>query len=184
MAENPFDILGSMEAEMPSMEEPTMSPTEMEQKSNFKLFSAPIPGQSLTSEMGSAKYQQPPQYTKLTDFMDFMFDALGRKNIRRDLLRMLDSGVPLQVLLEPILMQAVSEGKINLDLAMLAIQPLATMVYGMGVEAGIDVVADDGKVDIGLDPKVLEKAFKKKRVDTTPPKLPETKSNLVARRKM
>jgi hypothetical protein len=88
------------------------------------------------------------------------------------------------VLLEPIMMQAVSEGKINLDLAMLAIQPLATMIYGMGVEAGIDVVADDGKVDIGLDPKVLEKVFKKKRVDITPPKLPETKSNLVARRKM
>ena len=184
MAENPFDILGSMEAEMPSMEESNMPPTEMKQNENFKLFNSPIPGQSLTSEMGNAKYEQPPQYTKLTDFMDFMFEALGRDNIRRDLLRMLDAGVPLQVLLEPIIMQAISEGKISIDLGMLAIQPLATMVYGMGLEAGIDVVADTGKVDIGVDSEALKKMFKKKRKDTTPPKLPETKNNLVARREM
>ena len=184
MAENPFDILGSMEAETPFMEESTAPLTQMEQNNNFRQFSAPIPGQSLTSEMGSAKYEQPPQYNKLTDFMDYMFDALGRNSVRRDLLRMLDAGVPLQVLLEPIIMQAISEGKISIDLGMLAIQPLATMVYGMGLEAGIDVVADTGKVDIGVDSKSLEKIFKKKREDTTPPKLPETKNNLVARREM
>jgi hypothetical protein len=71
-----------------------------------------------------------------------------------------------------------------MDLGTLAIQPLATMIYGMGLVAGINVVTDSGKKDLGLDPRAFEKAFKKKRVDTTPPKLPETKSNLVARRKM
>ena len=81
-------------------------------------------------------------------------------------------------------MQAINEGKINTDLGMLVVQPLAAMIYGMGLVAGINVVTDHGKKDIGLDPRPFEKAFKKKRVDTTPPKLPETKSNLVARRKM
>ena len=184
MAENPFDILGSMEAEMPPTEQPTMPPTEMEQKNNFRQFNAPIPGQSLTGTPGNSTYEQPPEYTKLTDFMDYMFESMNRKNVRRDLLRMLDAGVPVQVLLEPIIMQAVSEGKINLDLAIMALQPLATVIYGMGQEAGINVVTDDGKPDIGLDNRLIKKAFERKRVDTTPPKLPETKNNLVARRKM
>ena len=184
MAENPFDILGSMEEDMPPMEQPAMAPTEIEQKANFDRFDAPIPGQSLTDEPGNAPYEQPPQYTNLDKFMEYMFTTLNGKAVRRDVLRMLNAGVPVQVLLEPIILQAVSEGKINIDLGMLAIQPLATIIYGMGITAGINVVTDDGKKDIGLDPRPFEKAFKKKRVDTTPPKLPEIKSSLVARRKI
>jgi len=184
MAENPFDILGSMEEDMPPMEQPAMAPTEMEQKANFDRFDAPIPGQSLTDEPGNAPYEQPPKYTNLDKFMEYMFTTMNGKAVRRDVLRLLNAGVPVQVLIEPIIMQAISEGKINIDLGMLAIQPLATIIYGMGITAGINVVTDDGKKDIGLDPRPFEKAFKKKRVDTTPPKLPETKSNLVARRKM
>ena len=184
MAENPFDILGSMEEDMPPMEQPAMDPTEMEQKANFDRFDAPIPGQSLTDEPGNAPYEQPPEYTNLDKFMEYMFTTLNGKAVRRDVLRLLNAGVPVQVLLEPIIMQAINEGKINTDLGMLAIQPLATMIYGMGITAGINVVTDDGKKDLGLDPRPFEKAFKKKRVDTTPPKLPETKSSLVARRKM
>jgi hypothetical protein len=184
MAENPFDILGSMEEDMPPMEQPAMAPTEMEQKANFDRFDAPIPGQSLTDEPGNAPYEQPPEYTNLDKFMEYMFTTLNGKAVRRDVLRLLNAGVPVQVLLEPIIMQAINEGKINTDLGMLVVQPLAAMIYGMGLVAGINVVTDHGKKDLGLDPRPFEKAFKKKRVDTTPPKLPETKSNLVARRKM
>ena len=184
MAENPFDILGSMEEDMPPMEQPAMAPTEMEQKANFDRFDAPIPGQSLTDEPGNAPYEQPPEYTNLDKFMEYMFTTLNGKAVRRDVLRLLNAGVPVQVLLEPIIMQAINEGKINTDLGMLVVQPLAAMIYGMGLTAGINVVTDHGKKDIGLDPRPFEKAFKKKRVATTPPKLPETKSNLVARRKM
>ena len=184
MAENPFDILGDMEAVMPPMQEPAMAPTEMEQKASFDRFDGPIPGQSLTDEPGNAQNEQPPQYTNLDKFMEYMFTTINGSSVRRDILRLLNAGVPVQVLIEPIILNAVSEGKINIDLGMLAIQPLATMIYGMGLVAGINVVTDDGKKDIGLDPRPFEKAFKKKRIDTTPPKLPETKSNLVARRKM
>jgi len=184
MAENPFDILGDMEAEMPPMQEPTMPPTEMEQNTNFKQFDTPIPGQSLTEAPGNAKYEQPPQYTELTDFMDYMFKSMNRKSARRDLLRMLDAGVPVKILIEPIIMQAVSEGKISMDLAVMSLQPLATMIYGMGDAAGINVVFQEDKQEIGLDARPFEEAFKKKREDTTPPKLPETKNNLVARRTM
>ncbi len=184
MAENPFDILSSLEADAPPVEEPKMPPTEMEQKNNFRQFDAPIPGQSLTEEPGNAKYEQPPQYTELTEFMDYIFKSLHRKNTRRDLLRMLDAGVPVKVLIEPVIMQGVSEGKLNMDLAVMALEPLATMIYGMGQAAGINVVFEEEKQEIGLDARPFEKAFKKKREDTTPPELPETKSNLVARRKV
>ena len=184
MAENPFDILGDMEAAMPPMQEPAIPPTEIEQNINFKQFDTPIPGQSLTETPGNAKYEQPPQYTELTDFMDYMFKSMNRKSARRDLLRMLDAGVPVKILIEPIIMQAVSEGKISMDLAVMSLQPLATMIYGMGDAAGINVVFQEDKQEIGLDARPFEKAFKKKREDTTPPKLPETKNNLVARRTM
>ncbi len=42
--------------------------TDTEKKSMLDRFDRPIPGQSMTSELGNAKYEQPPQYTELSEF--------------------------------------------------------------------------------------------------------------------
>ena len=57
--------------------------TDTEKKSMLDRFDRPIPGQSMTSELGNAKYEQPPQYTELSEFMDFLFKRMNSPKIYR-----------------------------------------------------------------------------------------------------
>jgi hypothetical protein len=156
-----------------------IKPSSSDQKGNFKQFDLPIPGQSLTQELGSAAFEQPPQYTELTEFMDYMFDSISRTSVRNNLLRMLNAGVPVRVLLEPIILQAVNEGKVNIDLALLSLRPLVYMIAGFGYHAGINVVLDYPRKDNGLDPRPLEKAFKQIREQSEAPKVIDMERTLV-----
>ena len=148
-----------------------IKPSSSDQKDNFGQFDAPIPGQSLTQELGGAAYEQPPQYTELTEFMDYMFDNLSRTSVRRDLLRLLNVGVPVKTLLKPIIMHAISEGKINIDLAVLASEPIFTMIAGFGYNAGINVVLDYAQKDDGVDPRPFEEVFKQVREQSEAPEV-------------
>ena len=156
--------------------------TDTEKKSMLDRFDRPIPGQSMTSELGNAKYEQPPQYTELSEFMDFLFKRMNSPKIYRDIMRLLDAGVPVRSLTGPVLMQAQSEGKINMDLAMLAAEPLATMLGGMGEVAGIDVVRDGRPEEPGLDTRSLKEAFKSNRKQAESPEIPDLENSLVTRR--
>jgi hypothetical protein len=156
--------------------------TDADKKNKHRKFDQPIPGQSLTGELGNAKYEQPPQYTELREFIDYMFKSISRPKIYRNLMRMLDAGVPVRLITGPVLMQAVSEGKISMDLAMLSAHPLATIIGGMGEVAGINVIRDGRPEDHGLDPRPIQKAFKNKRKEAEPPKLDVLEDSLVSRR--
>jgi hypothetical protein len=153
-----------------------IKPSASDQMEKFRQFDSPIPGQSLTQELGNAPYEQPPQYTELTEFMDYMFDNMSRTPVRRDLLRLLDAGVPVKVILPPMLLHAVSEGKLNMDLAMLALEPLVYMVAGFGYHAGINVVLDQTREDNGLDPRPFERIVNRKRKQSEAPKVIEPKA--------
>ena len=150
-----------------------------DQDGNFRQFDSPIPGQSLTQELGNAPYEQPPQYTELTEFMDYMFDNLSRTSVRRDLLRLLNAGVPVTSLLGPVLLHAVSEGKLNMDLAMLSLEPLVYMLAGFGHHAGINVVLDNPREDNGLDPRPFEEVFKQSREQSEAPKVIDMERTLI-----
>ena len=151
-----------------------IKPSSSDQKGNFKQFDLPIPGQSLTQELGSAAFEQPPQYTELTEFMDYMFDSISRTSVRNNLLRMLNAGVPVRVLLEPIILQSVNEGKVNIDLALLSLQPLMYMIAAFGYHAGINVVLHQPQEDNGIDPRPFEEIFKQIREQSEAPNIKRT----------
>lgn len=132
------------------------------QKVNAQDFDLPIPGQSLTSDPGKFAYEQPPQFSNLAQATDYMFERITQPGVQRDILRLLDAGVPVSMLLEPIMLQGVNTGKFNMDLALIAANPLATMIGGLGMRAGIDVVWAPKKKDDGIDPTSFKKAFKDK----------------------
>ena len=173
------DILDTMNTAPKS---PPKISTDKDRKRELNKFDRPIPGQSMTGEPGAAKYDQPPQYVELPEFMDYVFKSMSRPKVYSNLMRMLDSGVPVRLLTAPVLMQAQSEGKINMDLAMLAAQPLATLIGGMGEAAGINVIRDGRPEEPGLDPRPIKKAFKDKRKEAKPPKFDELENSLVSRR--
>jgi hypothetical protein len=156
--------------------EPATPPIDMaalmasQQKAKTAKFHAPIPGQSLTSSPGSHPYEQPPQFTALEDVTGYMFDKLTSPKVYRDLMRLLDAGVPFTYILEPMILQGVNNGVFNLDLGIMALKPVSVIVAGLAARAGIDVTWNPPDQDPGVNPEPIRKIFaSKKKVETPMP---------------
>lgn len=130
----------------------------------LESFDLPIPGQSLTAEQGQMAYERPPQFTNVDDAMDFLFNKVTSPKIQRDLLRMMDAGVPITILMEPILLTGAQEGKWSMDMVLALVEPLSIILYGLGKRAGITptVVYKSDKEDEGINTSKIREMFKKK----------------------
>lgn len=102
------------------------------------MFSAPIPGQSLTKAPGSTPWQKPPKYTKLSDACDAMFDRLCNPPTLRQLLSMMKAKVPLEHISRILIFSGFSTGYWTPDLGLLMVKPVMYMLAGIAARAGLD----------------------------------------------
>lgn len=90
-------------------------------------FDRPIPGQSLTRPPKNAAYEKPAQFNTVDEAMDFLMKSIGNTKKLTKFIIMLDNEVPVEALVRTTLMGGFTEGKWNMDLAMLLAKPLAGM---------------------------------------------------------
>ena len=137
-------------------------PSPEEQSDNMSGFDLPVPGQGFTGEPGQAKYEQPPQYTNLSDAANHIYTNLVRQDVLDNVLTHLDKGVPVSLMAEPIIMHGVQEGFYTVDLAMQLMEPVMIMLGGLGRLAGIPVRWED------KDDNLRPKQTKEKPVELKP----------------
>ena len=106
------------------------------------LLDAPIPGQSLTSELGGRPWQQPSELNTLEDAIDYYIPKLGDPSQLNTTLRIIDSGAPLTTIAEILTLSGTMEGKHNVDLAILVNPVIVEFLKGLGDMAKIDYVID------------------------------------------
>jgi hypothetical protein len=136
--------------QMPPM--PNMSGGELD------MWSAPIPGQSLTREPGSYPFERPPQFTDPEDAFTALLKALTQERAAIQLMNMLEIGVPVKAIVQTILQGGFMEGKWSVDVALLLSQPLTALILRMAREANI-------RPNLGIQPKqdvTLEKVVEKR----------------------
>ena len=114
----------------------------MKNKDNFTQteynpFDGPIAGQSLTDEPGNYPWEHPPQYTDVDDILDRMYDTLTKPTVARQLISMLDAGVPVEAVVRVITFGGFMEGKFNPDVGFTIIEPLMNLVSAIGIRAGV-----------------------------------------------
>jgi len=126
---------------------------------NMSAFDLPVPGQSLTAEKGASSFEQPPQFTDIQDAVDYLFDSMTKQSTVDNLLRVIDTGMPLMSLAEPMLLSGASEGLWNVDLAMLLIEPTITIMAGLAHMAGVTPVYTDEKKPNIIDIKPFVSAM-------------------------
>lgn len=141
------------------------------EKMPLSMMDAPIPGQSLTQNPDTPlPFETPPEYNSVDDAADAIFQSLTGEESYRQTMQMLDSGVPATLISQSIIMFGASEGKWNMDMAMMLMEPVSIMVAGLGKKAGIDVVMTPPKKEPkDVDTERLSKMFKDK-VDSKKPK--------------
>ena len=126
--------------------------------SNQPSFDAPIPGQSLTAELGARPWQSTPQFTTVDEAIDYYMERMSSEEFMVQLADVLESGVPVTTLANTIQMGSVMDGIHTVDVGMLVLPMLMEMIMMIGDSAKIEY--DKGLEDPNK-PKIRESLFAK-----------------------
>ena len=105
-----------------------------------KSFNAPIPGQSLTAELGARPWQHPPQYNTVEEAMDFYAPRILEPQFRDQLVDVMEMGIPLTTIANSLQSGGVMQGKHSIDVGILIMPVLIEMLSYVGDEEGVDYV--------------------------------------------
>ena len=105
---------------------------------NEPMLDAPIPGQSLTHELGARPWQTPAQYTTVEEALDYYIPRFANDDVTEQLMDVLETGVPVSTLANTIQLGGVMEGKHNIDVGMLVIPVLMELIMYTADEEGIE----------------------------------------------
>lgn len=98
------------------------------------MFSAPIPGESLTREPGSTPWERPPQYTDLNEAAEDLFDKILQNSA--EIVLSLEAGASAEALAKVMLFGGFSKGKFTPDLALLLAPIAIAMIAAVGHKMG------------------------------------------------
>lgn len=121
------------------------------------LFDAPIPGQSLTAELGARPWQSPAQYPTVDEAIEYYMSRMATDEFADSLLEVMEMGIPLTTMANTIQMSSVMEGKHSVDVGMLVMPMLIEMMMLIGDSAGVEYdsglteLKDDTTSDAVLD---------------------------------
>jgi len=110
------------------------------------MFDAPIPGQSLTAELGARPWQSPPQFTTVDEALEFYVPRMANDSFSEKLIDVMEMGIPLTTLANSMQMNSVMEGKHSVDVGIIIMPVLIEMMRLIGDSAGIEY-------DTGMDKK-------------------------------
>ena len=105
-----------------------------------KSFNAPIPGQSLTAELGARPWQHPPQYNTVEEAMDFYAPRILEPQFRGQIVDVMELGIPLTTIANSLQSGGVMQGKHSIDVGILIMPVLIEMLSYVGDEEKIDYV--------------------------------------------
>jgi len=103
-----------------------------------KALTSIPPGISFTSPEKSRNWQKPPKLVKTTDVVKFYMTAISSDEIANDLLDTLETGVPLSVIAEAMMLANVGEGLHTIDAGILAMPVIMEMMKTVAMLNDID----------------------------------------------
>lgn len=101
-------------------------------------FDRPIPGMSLTHELGARPWQTPPEYATIEEALDFYIPRLTDPSFINRLIDIIEMGIPLTSLAEIITVGGVMQGLHTVDVAVLINPVLVELMEGIATKAGIE----------------------------------------------
>jgi hypothetical protein len=103
-----------------------------------EFFDAPIPGMSLTHELGARPWQQPPQFPTVDEAIEYYMSSMTSEEFMEQLIDVLEMGVPVTTIANSMQLTSVMEGKHSVDVGMLVVPLLIELIMMLGDSAGIE----------------------------------------------
>ena len=110
---------------------------------NTAQFNAPIPGQSLTTELGNRPWEKPAKFTNPNDALNFYMEQLAIPDTTASMLEVLEQGFPATDLVDAITLGGVLQGLHTIDVAVLLnpiINPLSFVKSNCSKLTSIDFI--------------------------------------------
>ena len=101
-------------------------------------FDRPIPGMSLTAELGGRPWQNPPQYTTVDEVIEFYMERMSSEEFMVQTVDVLEMGVPVTTLANTMQMSNVMNGVHTIDTGMLVLPVIMEMIMLLGDSAGVE----------------------------------------------
>jgi len=101
-------------------------------------FDAPIPGMSMTAELGARPWQSPPKYATVDDAIEYYLDRMSSEEFLDQLTDVMEMGVPVTNIANTLQLGNVMEGIHSIDVGMLVLPVLVEMMMLVGDSAGIE----------------------------------------------
>lgn len=120
---------------------------------------APIPGMSLTHEVGARPWQQPPQYPTIEEALDFYLPRLTEPSLAARAVEMIEKNIPLTAIAETLTTGGVMQGLHTVDVAVLINPIIVELLEVMAKSAGVDYILGDAASDEEPDPELIRQAI-------------------------
>ena len=100
-------------------------------------FDVPIPGESLTAELGARPWQTPPEIATVDQAISYYMNKMSTDEFSIQLIDIMEMGVPLTDIANIIQLGAVTEGVHSVDIGMMVMPVLIEMMMLIGDSAGV-----------------------------------------------
>tara|TARA_E500000318_G_scaffold58742_1_gene54442 strand:- start:4371 stop:4883 length:513 start_codon:yes stop_codon:yes gene_type:complete len=103
-------------------------------------FEAPIPGMSMTHELGARPWQTPPKYATVEEALEYYLPRMQDNSFTDSLINVIEMGMPLTTLANTIQLAGVMEGRHSVDVGILIMPVLIEMMQLVAEAEGIEYV--------------------------------------------
>jgi|TARA_B110000908_G_scaffold120174_1_gene140863 hypothetical protein len=137
-----------------------------------ETFEAPIPGQSLTGELGAYPWEQPAKYNTAEEAIDFYISRLANMDISMDLFESINDGLPITTAVDVLVAGGNMDGLHTMDVATLSAPVIAEFMVAVCEKLDLDYTME-GKATKKLNPKKLEEVMDNVSIDYMNPEVEE-----------
>jgi hypothetical protein len=103
-------------------------------------FEAPIPGMSMTHELGARPWQTPPKYATVEEALEYYLPRMQDNSFNDSLINVIEMGMPLTTLANTIQLAGVMEGRHSVDVGILIMPVLIEMMQLVADAEGVEYV--------------------------------------------
>lgn len=110
---------------------------------NVFELNGPIPGENYTSDTRNYPWHRPPQFVDYDEAIDYLIERIDQKEVTHTMTTLMEMEQDVVTITTMLLINAISEGRISVDLALLISGPVARYIQIVGEGVGV-------KVEMGL----------------------------------
>jgi len=103
-----------------------------------ETFDAPIPGMSLTHELGARPWQTPAQFPTVDEAIEYYMASMTSEEFMEQLIDVMEMGVPVTSIANSMQLSSVMEGKHSVDVGMLVVPLIMELLMMLCDSAGIE----------------------------------------------